>query len=70
MRDQRPPSQPDPAWQATRPSPLAELPSAGPRRQPPLVEKFKGLDTRELEGPTVFDQLFGATPAAPPSQRR
>ena len=33
------------------------------RRQPPLREVLKGLHVRELEGQTVFDQLFG--PAAP-----
>ena len=33
-----------------------------PRRQPPLREVLKGLHVRELEGETVFDQLFG--PAA------
>ncbi len=32
------------------------------RRQPPLREVLKGLHVRELEGQTVFDQLFG--PAA------
>ena len=30
-----------------------------PRRQPPLREVLKGLHVRELEGETVFDQLFG-----------
>ncbi len=70
MSDKRPPADPGPAWQATLPGPLPEPASASPRRQPPLVEKIKGLDTRELEGPTVFDQLFGATPTAPPPQRR
>ena len=29
------------------------------RRQPPLREVLKGLHVRELEGETVFDQLFG-----------
>jgi hypothetical protein len=33
-----------------------------PRPQPPLREVFKGLDVRELEGETVFDQLFGQPP--------
>lgn len=28
--------------------------------QPPLREVLQGLDARELEGETVFDQLFGS----------
>lgn len=51
---------PDDAWEQTRPSLLQP---AAPRLQPPLKEVFKGLDARELEGPTVFDQLFGLPPA-------
>lgn len=56
---------PDPAWQATTPGALAPLaaPAADGRRpQPPLREVLKGLDARELEGPTIFDQLFGPQP--------
>ncbi len=50
------------AWAQTCPS---ELPAPAPRRQPPLREVLQGLDSRELEGPTVFDQLFGARPDLP-----
>lgn len=46
-------------WQDTRPSQVDELPEPPPRQQPPLQEVLKGLDARELEGQTVFDQLFG-----------
>ena len=60
MSTQRPPAQPSPAWQRTRPGNLQPLPPAA-RAQPPLREVIKGLDARELEGETVFDQLFGAT---------
>jgi hypothetical protein len=35
------------------------------RLQPPLREVLKGLDARELEGQTVFDQLFGPQPDDP-----
>lgn len=59
MRTPQPPTQPSPAWQRTRPG---ELPAPAPRTQPPLCEVIKGLDARELEGETVFDQLFGAKP--------
>ncbi len=46
------------AWQDTLPGGLDEAPR--PRRQhPPLTEVLQGMDARELEGPTVFDQLFG-----------
>lgn len=44
----------------TAPTPPAPLP--GTRPQPPLQEVLKGLDSRELEGQTVFDQLFGTLP--------
>jgi hypothetical protein len=37
---------------------------ASQRPQPPLQEVINGLDARELEGETVFDQLFGPTPPA------
>lgn len=60
MRTQCPLAQTSPAWQCTRPGDLP--PPAAPRAQPPLREVIKGLDARELEGPTVFDQLFGTTP--------
>ncbi len=52
------------------PSPAGPSPAApdaaatpAPRVQPPLQEVLKGLDTRELEGETVFDQLFGPLPS-------
>ena len=32
------------------------------RPQPPLREVLKGLDVRELEGDTVFDQFFALLP--------
>lgn len=67
MNKLRPARLPERAWQATTPGDLAPLPAqpANERRpQPPLREVFKGLDARELEGPTVFDQLFGALPLA------
>jgi hypothetical protein len=48
------------AWQRTHAGDLP--PPAPPRPQPPLREVLKGLDVRELEGETVFDQLFGLPP--------
>jgi hypothetical protein len=72
MNKLRPIRPPEPAWQATAPVGLAPLKepatAAGPGRrpQPPLREVLKGLDARELEGPTVFDQLFGPQPAGDP----
>ena len=51
-------------WQDTQPF---ELPASAPvaaRRHPPLTEVLQGLDARELEGQTVFDQLFGHPPPA------
>lgn len=36
------------------------------RSQPPLQEVLKGLDARELEGQSVFDQLFGPLPDGDP----
>jgi len=48
------------------------MPSAAPsppRTQPPLREVLKGLDTRELEGETVFDQLFGHLGTPKPRRR-
>lgn len=68
MNKLRPTRLPDRAWQATTPGDLAPLPDraghAQQRAQPPLREVLKGLDARELEGPTVFDQLFGVPPQA------
>lgn len=66
MIDQRRTSNAGRAWQRTSPSPLAESPvvPASQRQQPPLQEVIRGLDARELEGETVFDQLFGSTPPA------
>ena len=64
------------AWQRTTPGALdalAAVPApaparapAAPRLQPPLKEVLHGLDTRELEGQTVFDQLFGPKPDGDP----
>lgn len=63
MRFFRAPQQPVPGldegsieWEDTRPSQMDE---PMPRQQPPLKEVLQGLDARELEGQTVFDQLFG-----------
>jgi hypothetical protein len=54
----------DRAWQDTTPGDLTPLPDVamapGQRPQPPLREVLRGLDARELEGETVFDQLFGS----------
>ena len=66
MSEQRLPPRSGPAWQATLPCPLPEPVAQPQRSQPPLTEKIKGLATRELEGQTVFDQLFGGTP--PPAR--
>jgi hypothetical protein len=65
------------AWQHTLPG---ELPldgsEVGPllrplsRVQPPLREVLQGLDARELEGETVFDQLFGPQPEGDPRLAR
>ena len=52
-------------WQDTQPGELPAAISVALRRHPPLTEVLQGLDARELEGQTVFDQLFGHTsPAA------
>ena len=48
------------AWETTSPSALDLLPFIRQRAHPPLREVLKGLDARELEGETVFDQLFGS----------
>jgi len=49
---------------ASAPAGPAAIP--GSRPQPPLQEVLKGLDSRELEGQTVFDQLFGPLPEGDP----
>lgn len=54
---------PTPAPGHDRPAPTP-TPLQRPRVQPPLREALAGLDVRELEGQTVFDQLFGPEPAA------
>ena len=46
------------AWQDTLPGRLDDHPRPK-RRHPPLTEVLEGMDVRELEGQTVFDQLFG-----------
>ena len=71
MRLPRSPHPDGRVWQASQ---AGELPLAGaapsPRRvQPPLREVLKGLDARELEGETVFDQLFGPLDVAQPQRR-
>ncbi len=65
------------AWQHTTPGALRpEAPAAGKatqpatRVQPPLQEVLQGLETRELEGETVFDQLFGPKPEGDPRLTR
>ena len=63
------------AWQDTTPGELAPgAASAGfrtsTRVQPPLREVLEGLDARELEGETVFDQLFGPRPGGDPRLQR
>jgi hypothetical protein len=67
MSNTRPPPDPGNPWQRTRPGtlPLPAPLHAPPRVQPPLREMLKGLDVRELEGETVFDQLFGTAAAKP-----
>ena len=53
----------DEPWPDTQPGDwLAQ--AAATRCQPPLTEVLQGLDARELEGQTVFDQHFGNVPAA------
>ena len=51
-------------WQDTLPGGLA-APPVKVRPQPPLTEVLHGLDARELEGATVFDQFFGLPLPAP-----
>lgn len=54
------PADTGPSWQRSRPG---DLPApATPRPQPPLREVIEGLDVRELDGETVFDQFFGLPP--------
>lgn len=62
-----PASGPDDAWAQTCPGDLMPMVA---RRQPPLQEVLHGLDSRELEGPTVFDQLFGNLPEPAPGTGR
>jgi len=65
-----PPSRPgaarNPAGAAGAAATAAATPLPGRRPQPPLQEVLKGLDSRELEGQTVFDQLFGPLPDGDP----
>lgn len=71
MSAARPPAPTGPVWQTTQAGGLP-MPSAAPtppRVQPPLREVLKGLDTRELEGETVFDQLFGSLGVKKPRKR-
>jgi hypothetical protein len=75
MRTTRPKLHDSRAWQDTTPGELA--PAIGPadfmpstRVQPPLQEVLQGLDARELEGETVFDQLFGPRPGGDPRLQR
>jgi hypothetical protein len=55
--------------------PVPRRPGADPasaQALPPLQEVFKGLDARELESQSVFDQLFGTPPdggPVPPAKR-
>ncbi len=56
---------------ASGPPPVAAGAAGAPvapvnRAQPPLQEVLQGLDARELEGQTVFDQLFGPLPEGDP----
>ena len=41
------------------PPPANPAADAARRHQPPLQEVLKGLDARELESTSMFDQLFG-----------
>ena len=75
MRSTRPPLQDSRAWQDTTPGDLAADNGPadfkpGTRVQPPLQEVLQGLDSRELEGETVFDQLFGPRPGGDPRLQR
>jgi hypothetical protein len=54
------PVDPGRAWQRTSAGDMP--PPALSRPQPPLREVLQGLEVRELEGESVFDQLFGLPP--------
>jgi|GEM_PF-2003865 len=55
-----PPQRPAPAQAPGRDRPAAGAqPAPRTRPQPPWHEALQGLDMRELESPTVFDQFFG-----------
>ena len=70
MRAPRPPTPTGRAWQPTHAGELSAPEPLDTRRvQPPLREVLKGLDARELEGETVFDQLFGDLGTAQPHRR-
>ncbi len=59
----QPPATPVDPGRARPPTRPGDLPQPAPSRpQPPLREVLKGLEVRELEGETVFDQLFGLPP--------
>ena len=75
MSSTRPPFSHSRAWQHTTPGALtdadpsceeADLAARSVRIQPPLQEVLHGLDARELEGETLFDQLFGPQPDSDP----
>jgi hypothetical protein len=74
MSHTRPPFPDSRAWQRTKPGVLPSTQAVHPatpdrpatRTQPPLQEVLQGLDARELEGETVFDQLFGPKPEGDP----
>jgi hypothetical protein len=77
MRYTRRPFTDHSAWQHTVPGdlPLDGLEPAAAvrplsRMQPPLLEVLQGLDARELEGETVFDQWFGPRPEGDPRPAR
>ena len=67
MNHTRPISTPSthPRWEETTPmprlEPLAASAAAGPQIQASrLQQQVQGLEVRELEGQTIFDQLFGS----------
>ena len=72
LRD-RPPnvSATHPRWEETTPMPRLDVPVAAngnpddraARGEPPFRRVGQGLEVRELDSQTVFDQLFGAAPA-------
>ena len=62
VKNHRPPAiDPDLVWENTRPGDLLP-PSPATRPQPALRVVMQGLEMRELEGQTVFDQLFELPP--------